>query len=279
MLGLRMSRNIRQTQPKIVRMLSAWGTGKPLVKQERANIQLDGLRQTKPDDREPIQLTDYGINLDGRDVLHVETRNMCRCEACFGKHAHQRKDLPYRGNAFPGVRVEEIGRISDHYVSLKWSDGHEGLVARTMRGDFGPGVIESRLKKWLDLTRRKNAEQHFWKTPDGEVTKFWNYSWVVENGENTRQFLAHYMKYGIALMNEVPAHLGMEDIVSDGLQIGPFRRTCYDIVDYVRFRPNPVNSGYGSERLPLHLDLAYYYEVSKIVFINDSANFRSVAPF
>ena len=59
MLGLRMSRNLRQTQPKIMRMLSAWGTGKPLVKQERADIQLDSLRQTKPDDPEPIQLTDH----------------------------------------------------------------------------------------------------------------------------------------------------------------------------------------------------------------------------
>ena len=211
-----------------------------------------------------VKFTDKGISVDGRDLLHIETRNMCRCEKCFGKHAHQRRDIPFRGNVFPGVRVEEIGKVSEHYLSLKWSDGHEGLIARTMRGDYGPDPIDSRLGNWLDLTRRKNREQSFWAGPDEEVTKFWDYSWVIRSGENTREFLTHYMRYGIGFMTGIPADQGMLDVVEKGLKMTPLRRTCYDKVDLVRYRPDPKNSGYGNGRLPLHGDLAYYYQVNFI---------------
>ena len=120
------------------------------------------------------------------------------------------------------------------------------------------------MRKWLDLTRRKNSEQEFWRAPNEEVKKIWDYSWVVSSGDNTREFLVHFIKYGIALMNGVPAGLKMEDIIFEGLKMGPLWASCYDLVDYVRFKPDPTNLGYGSGQLPLHLDLPYYYAVVKI---------------
>ena len=207
------------------------------------------------------KLTDKGIQVDGRELLHIETRNLCRCEQCFGKYSHQRGDLPFVGNKYPGVKVESIGRISEHYLGLKWSDGHEGLIGRTLRGDYGAHPIDFRLTKWLDLSLRKNAEQKFWDTPDEEVSKFWDYSWVVENSDNTREFLVHYMKYGIGFLSGIPNHLGMLDVVEEGLQMSPVKRTCFNKVDLVRFKPNPNNTGYGSGRLPAHTDLPFFDQV------------------
>ncbi|KAL5264368.1 hypothetical protein ACHWQZ_G005459 [Mnemiopsis leidyi] len=223
---------------------------------------------TQHNSKPVTSITEKGIQLDGKTLLHVETRNMCKCEVCFGKHSHQRNKLPPIGNASPAVKVEEIGKVTSQYVSLKWSDGHEGLIARTVRGEYGPGVIESRVRKWLDLTRRKNVEQEFWSTPNEEVTKVWDYSWVVSSGDNTREFLAHYMRFGIGLMNGVPKDLGMKDILSEGLKIGPIRRTSYEEVDYVRFKPNPSNSAYGTDLLPLHTDLASYFEAPHVQFFH-----------
>ena len=236
-------------------------TGQIRPKKEGCQIQV---RDYSLGTTNTAHITETGINLDGRDLLHVETRNMCRCEECFGKFAHQIKNLPPIGNTLPGIKVQEIGKLSEHYLSLKWTDGHEGLISRTIRGDFGPGKIESRVRKWLDLTRRKNSEQEFWRAPNEEVKKIWDYSWVVSSGDNTREFLVHYIKYGIALMNGVPAGLKMEDIIFEGLKMGPLWASCYDLVDYVRFKPDPTNLGYGSGQLPLHLDLPYYYAVVKI---------------
>ena len=260
MMRLRLTDHLR-LQPSFLNNLL---TGEIQPNKEGCQIKVraysDSARTTKT-----AHITETGINLDGRDLLHVETRNMCRCEKCFGKFAHQIQNLPPVGNAFPGIKVEEIGKLSEHYVSLKWSDGHEGLMARTIRGDFGPGKIESRVRDWLDLARRKNSEQEFWRTPNEEVKKFWDYSWVVSSVDNTREFLVHYMKYGIALMNGVPAGLKMEDIVFEGFKMSPLWASCYDLVDYVRFKPDPKNLGYGSGQLPLHLDLPYYYAVTKLV--------------
>jgi hypothetical protein len=173
-------------------------------------------------------------------------------------------EFPLNGTMFPGVRVEEIGKMSEQYLSLKWSDGHEGLISRSMRGDYGPDPIDSRLGKWLELTRRKNSEQKFWAGPDEEVTKFWDYSWVISSRENTRLFLTHYMKYGIGFMTGIPADLGMAEIVENGLKLKPLRRTCFNKVDLVRYKPNPNNAAYGSGPLPLHLDLSYFYQVCTI---------------
>ena len=143
-------------------------------------------------------LTESGMVLDGRQLLHVETRNMCRCEKCFGKHSHTRPNLPFQGSNYPDVRAEEIGRISDNFVSVRWSDGHEGMIARTFRGDYGPEPLASRVENLTDIIRRRNSEQIFWKGPNPEEqTKFWDWNWVVESSDNTREFLIHYIRYGI----------------------------------------------------------------------------------
>ena len=206
-------------------------------------------------------VTEKGISFDGRDLLHIETRYMCKCEACFGKLAHQRLGLPLSGSLSPEIKVEEIGRMSEHYLGLKWSDGHEGLIARTMRGDYGPNPIHSRMDNLLDLTRRKNTEQKFWAKPDAEVTKLWDYSCVIKDVDNTREFLTHYMRYGIVFLGGIPAEDGTLDIVEEGLKMSPLRRTVYKTVDLVKYKPNPSNSGYDSGGLSLHLDLSYFYQV------------------
>ena len=206
-------------------------------------------------------VTEKGISFDGRDLLHIETRHMCKCEACFGKLAHQRLDLPLSGSLSPGIKVEEIGRMSEHYLGLKWSDGHEGLIARTMRGDYGPNPIHSRMENLLDLTRRKNTEQKFWAKPDAEVTKLWDYSWVIKDVDNTREFLTHYMRYGLVFLKGIPAEEGMLNVVEDGLKMRPMRATFYDTVDIVSFKPDANNLAYSSGHLGLHLDLSYYYQV------------------
>ena len=210
---------------------------------------------------EPVKMTERGIEVDGKEFLHVETRNMCKCEACYGRFSHQRSDLPYRGITFSNVKVSDIGRTSENYVSLKWSDDHEGVIARNIRGNFGPDPLNSRVENWFDLTCRKNSAQKFWSTPDEDVTKCWDYSWVVRNQENTIEFLTHYMKYGIGLLVDIPRHLGMMEIVEEGLKIKPLRRTCFSAVDLVRFKPNPDNVGYGSGPLNLHSDLPYFNQV------------------
>ena len=210
---------------------------------------------------DPVKMTERGIEVDGKEFLHVETRNMCKCEACYGRFSHQRSDLPYRGITFSDVKVSDIGRTSENYVSLKWSDDHEGVIARNIRGNFGPDPLNSRVENWFDLTCRRNSAQKFWSTPDEDVTKCWDYSWVVKNQENTIEFLTHYMKYGIGLLVDIPRHLGMMEIVEEGLKIKPLRRTCFSAVDLVRFKPNPDNVGYGSGPLNLHSDLPYFNQV------------------
>ena len=123
-----------------------------------------------------VKLTNRGIEVDGNEFLHVETRNMCKCEACYGRFSHQRTGLPYRGITFSDVKISDVGKTSDNYVSLKWSDGHEGVIARNKRGNFGPDPINSRVEKWFDLTCRRNSAQKFWSSPDEDVTKCWDYS-------------------------------------------------------------------------------------------------------
>ncbi|XP_063690473.1 probable gamma-butyrobetaine dioxygenase [Bolinopsis microptera] len=215
-----------------------------------------------------VKYTEKGIQLDGRDILHIETRNMCRCEACFGKNAHQCLDQPLSGSFAPGIKVEEIGRMSDHYLGLKWSDGHEGLIARTMRGDYGPNPIQSRMEKLLDLTKRKNTEQKFWGEPDAEVSKLWDYSWVIKDVDNTTEFLTHYMRYGIVFLKGIPAEEGMLDVVEEGLKMKPLRRTVFKTVDLVKYKPTPSNPGYGSGGLAPHLDLSYYYQTPHVQFFH-----------
>ena len=221
-----------------------------------------------------VKLTNRGIEVDGNEFLHVETRNMCKCEACYGRFSHQRTGLPYRRITFSDVKISDIGKTSDNYVSLKWSDGHEGVIARNERGNFGPDPINSRVGKWFDLTCRRNSALKFWSTPDEEVTKCWDYSWVVENQENTIKFLTHYMKYGIGFLVDIPRHLGMMEIVEDGLKIRPVRRTCFSTVDLVRFKPNPDNLGYGSGKLPAHTDLPFFNQVFCFTFLPNLLSFE-----
>ena len=212
---------------------------------------------------ETVTLTDHGIHDNGRDLLHVETRNMCRCEQCFGKHSHQKTGLPfYTGNLYPGVTVTEIGRVSEHYISLTWSDGHTGLIARTIRGEYGPEPVPTILNKYLDLSMRHNSSQMFWSAKTEDNSRLFDYNTVISSLENTREFFAHYMTHGVAFLSGIPADHEMLDII-ENLKCGPIRETIFGGVDVVRFKPNPANAGYGSGSLAGHVDLNYYYQVRR----------------
>ena len=208
-----------------------------------------------------VKLTEHGIRDNDRDLLHVETRNMCRCETCFGKHSHQKTGQPFRtGNLHPGVKVTDIGKVSEHYVSLTWSDGHTGLVARTIRGEYGPEPVPTILDKYLDLSMRYNRCQEFWSAKTDQNSKVFDYNTVISSVGNIRDFLAHYMIHGIGFLTGIPADKEMLDIITD-LKCGPIRETIFGGVDVVRFKPNPANAGYGSGSLAGHTDLNYYYQV------------------
>jgi hypothetical protein len=169
--------------------------------------------------------------------------------------------LPFdTGNLRPGVTVTDIGRVSEHYLSLTWSDGHTGLIARTIRGEYGPEPVPTILDKYLDLSMRQNRCQQFWSAKSPENSKLFDYSSVISSLENTRDFFAHYMTHGIAFLTAIPDDKEMLDVITD-LKCGPHRETIFGGVDVVRFKPNPLNVGYGSGSLAGHTDLNYYYQV------------------
>ena len=209
-----------------------------------------------------VKLTNYGIEDNGRELLHVETRNMCRCEACFGKHSHHRSNLPFEGgNLYPDVTVTGIGRESPHYVSLEWSDGHEGLVARTAQGEYGPQPVPDIMDKYLDISMRRNRSQEFWRAATPENAKMFDYRSVVSSMEKTRDFLAHYMIHGLGFLTGIPEDKDLLDIINEDLKCGPIRKTMYGEVDMVKLKSNPLSVGYSSGSLAGHTDLNYYYQV------------------
>ena len=210
-----------------------------------------------------INLTDFGIEDNDRRLLHVETRNMCRCETCFGKHSQQKSNLPFSGgNLHPGVTVTEIGKISENYLSLTWSDGHEGLIARTIRGEYGPEPVPTLINRYLELSMRHNTHQTFWSSVSQENYRFFDYSTVVSNFGNIREFFAHYMVHGIAFLRGVPNGKDLLDVINKDLKCGPVNETIFGNNDIVRFKANPLNMGYGSGSLAGHTDLNYYYQVA-----------------
>ncbi|XP_063688375.1 trimethyllysine dioxygenase, mitochondrial-like [Bolinopsis microptera] len=227
------------------------------------------LRSHSPSERhlsDRVKLTEHGIRDNDRDLLHVETRNMCCCETCFGKHSHQKTGQSFRtGNLHPGAKVTDIGKVSEHYVSLTWSDGHTGLVARTIRGEYGPEPVPTILDKYLDLSMRYNRCQEFWSAKTDKNSKVFDYNTVISSVGNTRDFLAHYMIHGIGFLTGIPANKEMLDIIAD-LKCGPIRETIFGGVDVVRFKPNPANAGYGSGSLAGHTDLNYYYQSSSMLW-------------
>ena len=158
------------------------------------------------------------------------------------------------------MKVTDIGKVSEHYVSLTWSDGHTGLVARTIRGEYGPEPVPTILDKYLDLSMRYNRCQEFWSAKTDQNSKVFDYNTVISSVGNTRDFLAHYMIHGIGFLTGIPADKEMLDIITD-LKCGPIRETIFGGVDVVRFKPNPANAGYGSGSLAGHTDLNYYYQV------------------
>ena len=210
---------------------------------------------------ETVKLTEHGIKDNGRDLLHVETRNMCRCEVCFGKHSHQKTGLPFStGNLHPGVTVTDVGRVSEHYLSLTWSDGHSGLIARTIRGEYGPEPVPTILEKYLDLSMRHNRCQTFWSAKSPDNSTLFDYNTVISSLENTRDFLAHYMVHGVVFLTAIPIDKKIPDVIA-ALKCGPIRETILGGVDVVRYKPNPKHPVYSSGSLVGHTDLNYYYQV------------------
>ena len=210
----------------------------------------------------PITLTEYGIQDSDRELLHVETRNMCRCEVCFGRHSHHKTNLPYSGgNLYPGVRVTNIGHVSEHYVTLTWSDGHTGLIARTLEGEYGPDPVPHLVDKYLDISMRRNKSQVFWSKPTPENTKMFDYSTVVSSLDNLRDFYAHYMVHGVAFLKNIPENKDLVEVINNDLKCGPIRNTVFGEVDVVRLQPNPLAAGYSNGSLANHTDLNYYYQV------------------
>ena len=194
---------------------------------------------------------------------------MCRCETCFGKYSHQKSNIPFDGgNLYPDVTVTSIGKVSQHYVNLTWSDGHNGLIARTIRGDYGPEPVPSIIDKYLALSMRENESQKFWVSKSAENYKFFDYSCVISNIDNIREFIAHYMVHGIAFMNGIPGGRDLNDIINQDLKCGPLYETVFGGVDKVRLQPNPINSGYGNGRLAGHNDINYYYQSPHVEFFH-----------
>ena len=209
-----------------------------------------------------VQLTEDGVNDNGREILHIETRQMCRCEACYGRHSHQ-KLLMTLGN---GVKVTEIMEVSENYISMKWSDGHKGQMPRTMTGAYGPPNTTSVLETYYDVTMRKNSAQVFWTVQGEDNFKAFDYDEVIKSDENTKEFLAHYMKYGIGFLRGIPDEEDIMKFNNIDLKIGNPRVTVFDPVDMVKFKPNADNFAYSSDELPGHTDLPYYNDSSSAQF-------------
>lgn len=148
-------------------------------------------------------------------------------------------------------------------MSLTWSDGHTGLVARTIRGEYGPEPVPTVLNKYLDLSMRYNRSQKFWSAKTEENSRIFDYNTVISSLENTREFFAHYMVHGVAFLSGIPAEHEMLDIIED-LSCGPIRQTFLGKVDVVRAKLEPINSVYGSGSLVGHVDLNYYHQVRSL---------------
>lgn len=220
-----------------------------------------------------VRLTDYGIQDNARELLHVETRNLCRCEECFGKHSHQKAKLPVsRGNLHPGVTVTGIGKISEHYLSLTWSDGHQGMIARTVRGEYGPEPVPSLIEKYLELSMRHNKLQRFWGSADQDNYKIFDFNTVIGSLDNTREFFAHYMTHGIAFLSGVPQGRSLVDVIEGDLKCGPITETMFGKYDVVRYKESPLNVGYGSGGLAGHTDLNYFYQNPHVQFFQSLEN-------
>jgi len=204
-----------------------------------------------------VHLTEYGIKDGARELLHAELRNLCRCEDCFGKHSHQ-TGLP---DAQAEVRVTGIGPVSEHYLSLSWDDGHEGIVARTTRGAHGPEPLPSLLEKYYDLTMRRSTALELWKGQEKESGKMFPYHDVIASDQNTRDFLAHFMRYGIGSISHVPADVNTLDVVNRDMKAGPMRNTIYNAPDVVELKADAINAAYTTNALQGHTDLAYYDQV------------------
>ena len=216
--------------------------------------QLCVIRQISQNVLGGVQLTENGLNDNGKEILHIETRNMCRCESCYGKHSHQKVLL----SVCKGVKITEILGVTTNYISMNWSDGHNGLVARTINGAYGPPSATSILDKYYDISMKKNSTQIFWNKQTEDNFKQFNYDDVINSDEKTKEFLAHYMMHGIGFLQGIPEDRNLTDFVNLDLKIGYPRVTAFDTIDIVKFRTNPKNFAYSNDPLPGHLDLSYY---------------------
>lgn len=182
---------------------------------------------------------------------------MCRCEECYSKYSTQKKVHDTR----VGIKITNIGRVSEHFMTLTWDDGHTGLVARTDRGAYGPAPIPSIMDKYYDLVMRRPHARELWRGDEKEeVGEYFNYADVIASDEKVREFLAHFMKYGIVLMNGIPDDKPTLDIINLEMEAGPMRSTIYDEPDIVSYRHDPNNIAYSEEALQAHTDLTYYMQ-------------------
>lgn len=222
---------------------------------------LSGLHQSTLEER--------GVLIDGTQlVLHNESRYLCRCSECFGATSNQ----PLHTDDYSDVKITEVKEVQDHFVSLLWDDGHTGIIPRSDRGAYGNGYKPTPSSKFYDLSLRKNSVQTFWESPTGEVTKRFQYEDVISSCEKTKEFLAHFMEYGLAFLSNTPHQPDdLLQILKD-LKVTPYWDNMFGVLSKVSFQNDPTNQAFNNQRLAAHTDMPYYTQTPSVYFFHCVAN-------
>ena len=170
------------------------------------------------------------------------------------------------------MKVAEVGRQTDHFLHLQWDDGHAGYIPITDVGAYGNGKTVQPSTLYYDLSVRSNSSQVFWDSPTSEIVKRWEWGTMVGNDEMIREFIAHYMKYGIAFIENTPHELGDVEVVLKEMDVFPVWDNLFGRISSVKYQKDPTNQAFNSQYLELHTDLPYYTQTPSVYLFHCITN-------
>ncbi|KAF0689995.1 Aste57867_18585 [Aphanomyces stellatus] len=178
------------------------------------------------------------------DLFHL--RAWCTCPQC--QHSTGQR-LVNIADAPAAPRVDSVQVASDGGVQIQWAGGDatphashfQASEIRKMCYDAASLDVIAATPPALPATTAVSSVQYDDLSSDAGVLAL----------------CQHIMRDGLAIVRHVPSTRGQVQVVAE--TIAPISHThLYGNVFDVVAEHNPVNIAYTSERLKLHLDLAYY---------------------
>ena len=155
------------------------------------------------------------------------------------------------------IKVTDIVKESQNFLKVKWCDGHEGIVPRTARGYYGPPAVVDVIDKYYKLSLRHHSAIEVWDHPDDNIYKFWNYEDLLASDEAVREYIAHFMKYGLVFLRNCDTSSTPEKLMED-LNMTPLLATIFGPQDPVIHKSKANNHAYSARALAQHMDLTFY---------------------